>query len=237
MIKKILDHIKNKIDDLSGKTDEKVDLSVMSSDELKSEIFKRDSTINELNQEIVDYKNDFRKKCVDYFSDRRSVRRYSTRPVEYEKIFDIVNSGLNAPAAGNVQNYRIIVIENEDEKTECARIAYQQFWMTNAPYLLVVTRDDTEVEDLYPNRGEVFSIQNVAAVIENIIMSAHMSDLGACWVGVDDSEALKDFLGIPRHIHLDAIIPIGYAEGNPDKMSKNPMESMVYYEKFGNKSR
>ena len=240
MIKKILDHVKNKIDDLSGNRDDssdKVDLSTMTSEDLKSEIAKRDVQIQELNSDIEDYKNNFRKKCVDYFTSRRSIRRYSTRPIDYEKIYDIIQAGLNAPVAGNIQNYRIILIQDKAEKTECARIAYQQFWMTNAPYFLVVTRDDTEVEDLYPNRGEVFSIQNVAAVIENMIMAAHMSDLGACWVGVDDSEALKDFLGIPRHMHLDAIIPVGYAEGNPDKMPKNAVETMLYYEKFGNKSR
>jgi len=233
-INKFVDKIKLKI---QPNTNPDLDLSILTSKELISEVNKRDSIIKVKEKEIKDLKEHFREKSIEHFKNRRSIRRFSDRPVDYEKIYDIVTSGLNAPVAGNVQNYRIIIIQDEKEKEECARIAFQQFWMTSAPYFIVITRDDTEVDDLYPNRGPVYSIQNVAAVIENIIMAAHMSDLGTCWVGVDDSEALKDFLGIPRHLHLDAIIPIGYAEGNPVQIPKQPEETMIYYEKFGNKSR
>jgi nitroreductase len=173
---------------------------------------------------------------IQKFKTRRSIRKFSEKPVDFKLICDVGEAGMNAPCAGNVQNYKIIIVENSKKRIECGKIAIQQYWLSQAPYLLVVVRDDSELSALYPMRGELYSIQNVAAVIENVLMAAHFQDLGACWVEAGDNEVLKESLGVPMDKKIDAIIPIGYPLENPQVPKLETME-MLFYEKWGERHR
>lgn len=190
-----------------------------------------------LQKENDELKESFKDQCIQSFKTRRSIRKFNpTRKPDFKLIFDIIEAGLNAPVAGNLQNFRIIIVEDEAQRRRLSEIAYQQYWVSEAPYVIVIVRDDMHVSAMYPDKGELFSIQNVSAVIENIVMASHMSGLGACWVGVDDNDAIKDLLGVPGGRHVDAIIPIGYAMEAPE-VTKNPTTALVDFGKFGDKVR
>ncbi len=187
-----------------------------------------------LRKENKQLKESLHEQVVKKFLTRRSIRKFSDKDVDFKVIYDIVECGLNAPCAGNCQNSKIIVVENKNKKIDCGKLAQQQYWVADAPYLLVVVRDDYEVKSLFQERGHIFSVQNTAALIENILLSAHFHDLGACWVDAEDSPVLKEMLEIPENMHVDAIIPIGHPMENP-KVKKAPTVGMVYFEKFNNR--
>ena len=44
---------------------------------------------------------------------RRSVRKYSDKPIEWGKVIDILDSGRLAPSAGNLQNWKFILVTNK----------------------------------------------------------------------------------------------------------------------------
>lgn len=203
-------------------------------DEIKQ--LTQEEELKLLRKENAQFKKSFSKQGIDKFKTRRSIRKFSEKPVDFKLILDIVESGMNAPCAGNVQNYKIIIVENSKKRIECGKIAIQQYWLSQAPYLLVVVRDDSELEALYPLRGELYSIQNVSAVIENILMAVHFHDLGACWVEAGDNEVLKESLGVPMDKKIDAIIPVGYPLENP-KVPKLETMEMLFYEKWGERHR
>lgn len=182
-----------------------------------------------LNQQFCD-------NAITKFKNRRSIRKFSEKKVDFKLIHSIIESGLNAPCAGNVQNTKVIVIEDAKKRLECGKVALQQYWIADAPVLLAVVRDDSEVMNLYPDRGELYSIQNSSALIENILMAAHCYDLGACWVEAGDNNVLKEILYVPQEFKIDAIIPIGYPLENP-QVDKNPTASMIYFEKWGAKNK
>lgn len=174
--------------------------------------------------------------ALEKFKNRRSVRKYSTKPVQWELIYAIVEAALNAPCAGNVENSDIIVIQDKKTRVEVGKIENQQFWLSDAPYLLVVVRDNQRLIDLYPGEGELYAVQNTAAVIQNVLMMAHFYELGACWVESCDNRVLKEFLGIPENKYVDAVIPLGFPLENP-KMHKSHPISRIFFEKYGNKKR
>lgn len=175
-------------------------------------------------------------KAVDKIKTRRSIRKFSTRQVDWNMIYDIIDAGLNAPSAGNVENTEILVVSNKAKRNEISKIENQQFWLADAPYLLVVIRDNSRLMDLYPGEGELYSVQNTAAVIENMLLIAHFYDLGACWVESCDNEVLKAALGIPSNRHVDAVIPIGYPMEEPQTI-RAPAIAKTFFEKYGNKMR
>jgi len=188
---------------------------------------------NKIIKENGKLKENLVKQALEKFKTRRSIRKFSDQKIEWKKIYDIIEAGFNGPVAGGVQNYKVIVIEDQKEKKELGKLAFQQYWLSDAPYILVVIRDNHRLLQLYPSEGEIYSIQNSAAMIENMIMMAHFYDLGTCWVEAYDNSVLKEYLSIPMHFKVDAIIPIGYPLENP-KVEKDPIDAHLYYQKYGN---
>lgn len=186
-----------------------------------------------LRKENKELKEDFWQKTLQKFKTRRSIRKYSKKQIDEKAIYDLLEAALNSPAAGNIQNYDVIVVKDEKKRQEIGKIALNQCWLSDAPVLLVVVRDDHRVCEMYPHDGNCYSIQNTAAFIENVLLLAHTYGLGACWVEALENEVLKSYLGIPSEKEVDAIIPLGYPLENPS-VDKEPMMRKVFFEQFGN---
>lgn len=187
-----------------------------------------------LRKENALLKKEFEIQMLEKFKTRRSIRKFSNKRIDEKIIFDIIDASLNAPSAGNLQNSFIIVVNDKQRINKISQIALQQAWICDAPTVLVVVRDNSFVEQMYPHDGSRYSIQNTAAVIENILMLAHCYGLGACWVEACENEVLQEYLDIPTGREVDAIIPIGYPLENPH-VTKDPISAHVFFEKHGSK--
>ena len=181
-------------------------------------------------------KSELKVSTLEKIKNRRSIRKFSNKKIPLETIYNIIEAGLNAPAAGNIQNSNVIVIFNEEDKRELGKLSFQQYWLAEAPVLLVVVRDNYRLMQLYPQEGEIYSVQNSAALIENMLLYTHFCDLGACWVEAYDNEVLKEFLEVPSNMTVDAIIPIGYPLENP-KIAKEPALNKIFFKKWNNRKR
>jgi nitroreductase len=173
---------------------------------------------------------------LDAILNRRSVRDFNSKPVEFEKLTLILESAANAPSAGDLKDFKFIVVTNKNVRQEISELAMQQYWMATAPLFIIVLSDYSMTKELYKERGErLFSVQSSAAAIQNILLSAKSLDLSSCWVGAFDENRLKTLLSIPDNLRPQAIIPIGYSDSNP-KIEKVPeLETMVFFNSFGSK--
>lgn len=205
-------------------------------DEIKDKNINPKEIILKLQKENEDLKKELSEKALNKFKTRRSIRKFSEQPVDWKIIYNIIEGAINAPCAGNIQNYKIIVVEDKIKKHEIGKIAFQQYWLSDAPVLLVVARENYHLCQLYPQEGDMYSVQNSAAMIENLLMLTHFYNLGACWVEGYDNDVLKEYLGVPGEMRVDAIIPIGYPLEDP-KLSKDPTYQKVFFETYGNRKR
>ena len=190
----------------------------------------------EVKKEPKDYEK-LRRLAIEKFKTRRSIRKYNNeQEVPWKIIYEILEAATNAPCAGNIQNYHIVVITDPNKKQEIAKIQSQQYWLSEAPYLIAVVRKDDKLLEVFPENGAKYSLQNTSALIENIIMLAHFYDLGSCWVESCDNEVIREFLEAPPGSKIDAIIAIGYANESP-KVQKSPMTAILKFESFSNTKR
>lgn len=165
---------------------------------------------------------------------RRSIKKYLNKPLEFDKLTMILEAGCKAPSSGNLQDFRFIVVTDRDKIESIANHCSQQYWIADAGALIVVLTDTELAEAYYGLRGQrLYSIQNAAAAIENMLLMAHALGLGACWIGAFDETYIMDFLGISDGIRPQAIISIGYPAGEPEKKTTNPLASMVYFNMYG----
>lgn len=167
---------------------------------------------------------------------RRSVRDFNSKPVEFEKLTLVLEAASYAPSAGDLKDFKFIVITNKNLIKEIAESSQEQYWIAKAPVLIVVLSDYSKTKELYKERGErLYSVQNSAASIQNILLSSHGLGLSSCWVGSFDENKIKTLLQIPDNVRPQAIIPIGYSDDQP-KIDKEPdLQTMVYFNGFGSK--
>jgi nitroreductase len=169
---------------------------------------------------------------------RRSIRKYQDIPIPFELAGRVVEAGMQAPTAGNIQDYRFVIVENKAKRAQIAEACLQQYWMEVAPVHIVVCIDIKRAKQFYGIRGErLYSVQHAAAAAENMLLAAHHFGLGACWVGAFDEEAIKNICGVPEYARPELIITLGYADEIPPRPPKFIIETYTYLERFGNRIR
>ncbi len=169
-------------------------------------------------------------ECIE---SRRSVRNYLDVPVEWEKIGKIVEAAKYAPSSGNLQNWVFIIVKDPDSRKTLADSSLQQQWMEKAPVHIVVCADTKKAEMYYGMRGErLYSVQNCAAAVENMLLAATALGLGSCWIGAFDEEIVKRTVNIPEGWRPQAIVTIGYYKDKVPMPFKNELYTITYIEGF-----
>ncbi|MFC1696766.1 nitroreductase family protein [Nanoarchaeota archaeon] len=160
---------------------------------------------------------------------RRSVRKFLNVPVPWDMVGQIVKAGKSAPCAGNIQSWKFIVVTDPGLVKELSRAALQQLWMQDAPVIIVVCNETDKIKRHYGKRGvELYSIQDSAAAIQNMLLMVNKLGLGACWVGAFSDEQVERALGIPGNVRIDALIPIGYPDEKPPEPMEYEFKDLVY---------
>ncbi|HLD72687.1 MAG TPA: nitroreductase family protein [Candidatus Nanoarchaeia archaeon] len=167
---------------------------------------------------------------LDLIISRRNIKEFLPKFVSWEKTSNIIDAARHAPSCGNVQNWKFIVVMDPDLKQKVAEAAYEQYEIVNAGVLIIVCAEPEKAERYYGLRGErLYTVQNCAAAIQNMLLEAQSLGLGSRWVGGFDEEALKTLFKIPEEVRPQAVIAIGYAKEIPSKPPKYPLETLVYF--------
>jgi nitroreductase len=164
---------------------------------------------------------------------RRSIRGFKSTPVEDSVVNEIIELGNLAPSAGNLQPRDFVIVKDEEIKKNLAHAALDQNFIAEAPVVIVVCANYQRCSS-YGNRGrELYSLQDSAAAIENMLLTVVDKGLSSCWVGSFDEHAVSTLLGLTSMIRPVAILPIGYSETEKTKPgSRIDISELIHYEKW-----
>lgn len=163
----------------------------------------------------------------DAIKGRRSVRMFRKEPVEEEKVAALKDSLIWAPSAGNLQMRRFYFVFNEDVKKRLVIAALNQRFIQDAP-LVVVACADLRIIDYYGKRGvELYSIQDAAVSVENMMLMAHSLGLGSVWVGAFSEPEVARVLGLTENLRPVALVPVGYPARLPSPPKRVSVEDAV----------
>ncbi|HEY6007615.1 MAG TPA: nitroreductase family protein [Geobacteraceae bacterium] len=179
---------------------------------------------------------------LEAIATRRSVRKFSDRPVEPEKLDQVLEAARLAPSWANMQCWRFVVVTDPAVKARMAELSYvEEFFaprgyrtnpaqgaLTEAPVVIVACADPTESGDL---RGQQYYLADVGIAAENLMLAAHVLGLGTVFVGVFDEENLGELLNIPPEIRIVGLFPLGYPAGEAKAgPARKPLAEIVHYE-------
>ena len=170
----------------------------------------------------------------DAIKKRKSTRNFLTTPFTYGTVREILRFSNMAPSAGNLQARDFIVV-NEKEKKEALAHAAGQAFVKEAPVVIVACANYERIAP-YGARGRyVYVLQDVAAAVQNILLTATDYGLTTCWVGAFNEEYVSQILHLPSHVRPLALIPLGHAAIEERKTGRMDIDELMHFNTWGNK--
>jgi len=164
---------------------------------------------------------------------RRSMRAFKNQGVPAEIVEELIDAARWAPSAGNIQPWEFIIVRKPRIKRRLVETALGQMFIEEAPVVIVVCADEERSSQGYGVRGKtLYCIQDTAAAMQNIHLTAYSLGLGTCWVGAFREEETRKILKIPRGMRPVAIIPVGYPAEAPTARMRKSTSQIVHYETF-----
>lgn len=175
---------------------------------------------------------------IETIMTRRSVRNYTTEPVDREQMAKILECGMFAPSAINMQPWAVRVVDAPDFIEGVTNIAVEQNpelkeqegfrnFFRNAPTVAFIA---CPVESY---SGEF----DCGLLSENMMLAAWSMGIGSCCLGsvlpVMNSEAAKPYLErlqLPEGYKLQLAIAFGYPEPNSTKEPERDLTKAYYIE-------
>lgn len=149
---------------------------------------------------------------------RRSVRKYSDRPVEDEKLDKVLTAGLFAPTGMNNQLPVLVAVRDKATRDELSRMNAAVMGASGdpfygAPCVIVVLSD--------PER--MTWVEDGSLVLGNLMNAAHSLGLGSCWIhrakecfDTPEGKALLRAWGVPENYRGVGNCILGYAAEEPE---------------------
>ncbi len=146
--------------------------------------------------------------------ERKSIRSFQDKPVEEDKIKELIKAAIYAPSASNKQAWKFIVIDDKDMKEA---ICMQNGGITKNGGTDLIQKAPTGILVLYRNdvsrNYKLYkdTIQSRSAAIQNMLLKAHEVGLGACWMcKLPHPGYLRKLLDIPKYYDVIAYVVLGY---------------------------
>jgi len=163
-------------------------------------------------------------------SERRSIRQYSKKVIEPEKLQRILEAARLAPTARNQQDWKLIIVKNPDIKDKLVDMASaHQPFLKQAPILIAACA----LNPAYTMRcGHPAFLIDLAIVLDHISLQAVHEGLGTCWIGSFDEEKAKEVLGVPKNVRIVELMSLGYPEEQPSARNRKPAQDLIGWDSW-----
>ena len=163
---------------------------------------------------------------IEILRKRRSIRKFSDKKIEPEKIDILKEAVLRSPSSRNILPWEFIFVDDKDLLLQLSRSkAHGSAFLAGASLGIVVLGDekksDVWVEDC-----------SIASIIVHLITES--LELGSCWIQIrnrqhSDSQTAEEYiqklLNVPGNYRVESIIGIGYPG---EKKPGIPEEELKY---------
>lgn len=159
---------------------------------------------------------------IEAIKKRRSIRKYKNKPVEDEKIKEILKAAMFAPTAMNLREWRFVVVKNKEIIRQLSKSTMHSSFSSGANVVIVVCGD----ESISPKWWQI----DCAIAAENIYLEAQNQGLGSCMIQIyqPNSNKAEDFvrgiLKLKKNIRVLCLMAIGYPDEQKNEHNDKEFE-------------
>lgn len=196
--------------------------------------------------DILQHKN--MEEISDILLDRRTIRKYSSKPVDDKLLYGLLTMGCRASTTGNMQVYSIIITRDEEKKRELAPFHFNQKMITEAPVVLTFCADFNRfnkwcrLRNAEPGYDNFLSFMTASIdallVAQTVCIAAESSGLGICYLGTTMYNAHKIIgaLKLPKGVVPVTTVTLGWPAEVPEQVDRLPLDAIIHKEVYGDYS-
>ena len=181
---------------------------------------------------------------MDYFSTRRTVRKYSDKVVDETLLKEMLEAAAHAPTTGNMQLYSVIVTRTDEGKRLLSPCHFNQPSVEGCSVVLTFCADFNRFErwcsvsDAVPGYGNfqsfVTALLDTALFAQQFCTIAEMNGLGCCYLGTTTYNApqIAKVLELPSRVVPVTTLTVGYPSGDAPLSDRLPVEGIIHAEKY-----
>lgn len=178
-------------------------------------------------------------ETIERIKTRRSIRKFTDKPVSRETMNEIISAASYAPSWKNSQTVRYIVIESEDLIKKIATTAtlgseHNRELISGCRSLVAAVtisgkcgyNPDGTFTTSKKDKWEAF---DAGIAVQTFCLAASELGIGSVILGIFDEEILGNLLNLPEGQYAAALIATGYPDASPNAPARKGLEELVQY--------
>lgn len=174
-------------------------------------------------------------ELLEIMRNRRSVRTYTGEPVPEEKLEKILQAGLLSASGRAIRPWEFILVRDKETLKRMALARTAGAKMLEEADCAVAVLGDEEKTDVWT--------EDCSIAMANMHLMADSLGVGSCWIQGRLREAsdkrtteeyLRELLGYPAHLRLEAVLSLGMPKDHPAPRSEAELlTEKIHRERYG----
>ena len=178
---------------------------------------------------------------------RRSIRKFLNKPISKELLSLILAAAQSAPSKSNLQQYSILVIQDQNIKNEISNLIGNTKWALTAPIFLLYLADIRRNIKITNDRGYEHKNNNVdtfmngvidaALSMQSTICASESLGLGVCPISMIRNiiEEVKVICKLPKGVFPIAGLAVGWPDQKSNVSIRLSQDIVIHFDKYDEK--
>ena len=178
---------------------------------------------------------------------RRSIRKFLNKPISKELLSLILAAAQSAPSKSNLQQYSILVIQDQNIKNEISNLIGKTKWALTAPIFFLYLADIRRNIKITYDRGYEHKNNNVdtfmngvidaALSMQSTICASESLGLGVCPISMIRNiiEDVKVICKLPKGVFPIAGLALGWPDQKSNVSIRLSQDIVIHFDKYDEK--
>ncbi len=171
------------------------------------------------------------KSFYDLSHERYSVRSFSNKPIEEEKINKILECARVAPTARNDQPQFIYILKSKEALEKAKTVTKSTF---DAPVIFIICNDTDRSYKIEMDNNLDLGEHDACIACCHMMFEAWELEIGSVWVRGFNADNVAKVFNLPKNMRPVAMLPIGYPaeDSKPSKLHTTKRELKEIYKEL-----
>ncbi len=178
---------------------------------------------------------------------RRSIRKFLNKPISKELLSLILAAAQSAPSKSNLQQYSILIIQDQNIKNDISNLIGNTKWALTAPIFFLYLADIRRNIKITNDRGYEHKNNNVdtfmngvidaALSMQSTICASESIGLGVCPISMIRNiiEEVKVICKLPKGVFPIAGLALGWPDQKSNVSIRLPQDIVIHFDKYDEK--